>query len=88
MIKQCEHECQMRGANEVRLSVYAMNEAGLGLYRSLGYDINSYSLKKESQPYGLNNESPTNLRPLHGTSTCSRRCSLCRVFVSPLTVNL
>ena len=45
-------ECQIRGANEVRLSVYAMNEAGLGLYRSLGYEINSYSLKKNLNPSG------------------------------------
>ena len=52
MIKQCEHECQMRGASEVRLSVYAMNEAGMGLYRSLGYEINSYSLKKNLNPTG------------------------------------
>ena len=52
MIRQCEHECQMRGANEVRLSVYAMNDAGLELYRSLGYEINSYSLKKNLNPTG------------------------------------
>jgi len=52
MIKQCEHECQMRDASEVRLSVYAMNEAALGLYRSLGYDVNSYSLKKNLNPTG------------------------------------
>ena len=52
MIKHCEHECQMRGASEVRLTVYAMNEAGLGLYRSLGYEINSYSLSKNLNPTG------------------------------------
>ena len=52
MIKHCEHECQMRGASEVRLSVYAMNEAGLGLYRSLGYEVKSYSLSKNLNPTG------------------------------------
>ena len=52
MIKHCEHECQMRGASEVRLTVYAMNEAGLGLYQSLGYEINSYSLSKNLNPTG------------------------------------
>ncbi len=52
MIKQCEHECQMRGASEVRLSVYTLNEPGLGLYRSLGYEMNSYSLKKNLNPTG------------------------------------
>ena len=52
MIKYCEHECQMRGASEVRLSVYAMNEAGLALYRSLGYEVNSYSLSKNLNPTG------------------------------------
>ena len=52
LIKHCEHECKMRGANDVRLSVYALNEAGLELYLGLEYEVNSYSLKKNLNPTG------------------------------------
>jgi len=52
MIKHCEHECNMRGASEVRLAVYALNEAGLGLYQSLGYEVGAYTLKKNLNPTG------------------------------------
>ena len=47
MVRQCEHECKMRGADEVRLSVYAMNDGALGLYQSLGYDVSSYTLSRK-----------------------------------------
>ncbi len=44
LVERAEHECRMRGATEVRLTVYAMNEAALGLYAALGYAVTSYSL--------------------------------------------
>ncbi len=44
LVRQCEHECRMRGANEVRLSVYALNDEALSLYQSLGYGVSSYTL--------------------------------------------
>ena len=44
LVKFCEHECLMRGANEVRLTVYSQNEAAMKLYLSLGYDSNSLTL--------------------------------------------
>ena len=50
LIRQCEHECKMRGADEVRLTVYALNEGALGLYQSLGYDISSYTLSNNLNP--------------------------------------
>ena len=50
LIRQCEHECNMRGADEVRLTVYALNEGALGLYESLGYDISSYTLSNNLNP--------------------------------------
>ena len=46
LVRRCEHECKMRGATEVRLSVYAMNNEALGLYQSLGYDVSSYTLSR------------------------------------------
>jgi ribosomal protein S18 acetylase RimI-like enzyme len=47
MVRQCEHECRMRGAVEVRLTVYAGNDAALGLYRHLGYDVSSHTLGRK-----------------------------------------
>ncbi len=52
MVRKCEHECQMRGASEIRLAVYALNEGALGLYQSLGYEVGSYTLKKNLNPTG------------------------------------
>ena len=52
LVKHCEHECSMRGANEVRLAVYSTNESALALYQSLGYDISSYTLSKRFNPTG------------------------------------
>ena len=46
LVRQSEHECKMRGAAEVRLTVYAMNKDALGLYQSLGYDVSSYTLSR------------------------------------------
>ena len=46
MVRECEHECRMRGAAEVRLTVYALNDEALGLYQSLGYDVTSYTLSR------------------------------------------
>jgi ribosomal protein S18 acetylase RimI-like enzyme len=50
LVRQCEHECKMRGAGEVRLAVYAMNKDALGLYQSLGYDVSSYTLSRNINP--------------------------------------
>ena len=50
LIRQCEHECKMRGADEVKLTVYALNEGALGLYQSLGYDISSHTLSRNLNP--------------------------------------
>ncbi len=50
LIRECEQECKMRGADEVRLTVYALNEGALGLYQSLGYDVSSYTLSREFNP--------------------------------------
>ena len=50
LVRQCEHECKMRGAGEVRLAVYAMNKDALGLYQSLGYDVSSYTLSHNLNP--------------------------------------
>jgi ribosomal protein S18 acetylase RimI-like enzyme len=52
LVRQCEHECKMRGADEVRLTVYAMNDGALGLYQSLGYDVSSYTLSRNLNPTG------------------------------------
>ena len=46
LVKECEHECKMRGADKVRLTVYALNDAALGLYQSLGYDTTSHTLSR------------------------------------------
>ena len=51
MVWECEQECRMRGADEVRLSVYALNDGALGLYESLGYDVSSYTLSRNLNPY-------------------------------------
>ena len=51
MVRECEQECRMRGADEVRLSVYALNDGALGLYESLGYDVSSYTLSRNLNPY-------------------------------------
>ncbi len=50
LIRQSEHECKMRGATEVRLTVYALNDAALGLYQSLGYDVSSHTLSRHLDP--------------------------------------
>ena len=50
MVRECEHECKMRGADEVRLTVYALNDGALGLYQSLGYDVSSYTLSRRLDP--------------------------------------
>ena len=50
LVRQCEHECKMRGANQVRLAVYAMNKVALALYQSLGYDVSSYTLSRNLNP--------------------------------------
>ena len=50
LIRQCEHECKMRGADEVRLTVYALNEGALELYQSLGYDLTSHTLSRNLNP--------------------------------------
>ena len=50
LIRECEQECKMRGADEVRLTVYALNEGALGLNQSLGYDVSSYTLSREFNP--------------------------------------
>ena len=50
MVRECEHECRMRGADEVRLTVYALNDEALGLYQSLGYDVTSYTLSRNLDP--------------------------------------
>ena len=47
LVRQCEHECMMRGASEVRLTVYSQNDAAFGLYKSLGYDSNSVTLSRK-----------------------------------------
>ncbi len=46
LVNFCEHECLMRGASEVRLTVYSQNEAAMGLYESLGYCSNSFTLSR------------------------------------------
>ena len=46
LIQYTEIECRKRGASEVRLSVYSENEGALELYKSLGYDIRTYSLSR------------------------------------------
>ena len=51
LVRECEHECRMRGADEVRLTVYALNDGALGLYQSLGYDVTSYTLARNLNPY-------------------------------------
>ncbi len=51
LIRECEHECRIRGADEVRLTVYALNDVALGLYQSLGYDVTSYTLSRNLNPY-------------------------------------
>ena len=50
LIRECELECKLRGADEVRLTVYALNEGALGLYQSLGYDVSSYTLSRDFNP--------------------------------------
>ncbi len=45
LIKAAERECMNSGADEVRLTVYVMNDAARELYRSLGYEL-------VSQEYG------------------------------------
>ena len=52
LVKHCERECSMRGVDEVRLSVYAINDSALALYQSLGYDVSSYTLAKRFNPTG------------------------------------
>ena len=51
LVRECEHECRMRGADEVRLTVYALNDGALGLYQSLGYDVTSHTLSRNLDPY-------------------------------------
>lgn len=46
LVRFSEHECMMRGASEVRLTVYSQNQAALGLYESLGYHPNSLTLSR------------------------------------------
>ena len=46
LVRECEHECKMRGADEVRLTVYALNDAAVGLYQGLGYTITSHTLSR------------------------------------------
>ncbi|MEE2812172.1 MAG: GNAT family N-acetyltransferase [Candidatus Thermoplasmatota archaeon] len=46
LVRYTEIECKMRGASEVRLSVYSENEGALELYKSLGYDVRTYSLSR------------------------------------------
>lgn len=50
LVRECEHECRIRGADEVRLTVYALNDVALGLYQSLGYDVTSYTLSRNLDP--------------------------------------
>ncbi|MDP6907150.1 MAG: GNAT family N-acetyltransferase [Candidatus Thalassarchaeaceae archaeon] len=47
MVQFCEHECMMRGASEVRLTVYEKNRVALDLYASMGYDSKSFTLSKQ-----------------------------------------
>ena len=46
LVKAAENECKSQGATEVRLQVYATNEAAIRLYTSLGYCTLLYSLRK------------------------------------------
>ncbi len=46
LVEAAEKECKERGATEVRLQVYATNEAAIRLYTSLGYGTLLYSLQK------------------------------------------
>lgn len=46
LVRAAEHECRMRGGTEVRLTVYRLNEAALGLYAALEYTVSSYSLAR------------------------------------------
>jgi ribosomal protein S18 acetylase RimI-like enzyme len=52
LVQRCEHECKMRGADEIRLTAYARNEAALGLYQRLGYDVSSFTLSRKINPTG------------------------------------
>ncbi len=47
LVQFSEQECMMRGASEVRLTVYSQNNAALGLYESLGYHLNSLTLSRK-----------------------------------------
>jgi ribosomal protein S18 acetylase RimI-like enzyme len=42
LVKAAENECVKNGADEVRLTVYVMNDAARGLYQSLGYELVSH----------------------------------------------
>lgn len=46
LMRLAEAWVQARGRSEVRLHVYAFNDAALALYQSLGYDVRSHSLAK------------------------------------------
>jgi ribosomal protein S18 acetylase RimI-like enzyme len=46
LVRAAEKECKAQGAMEVRLQVYATNEAAIRLYTSLGYGTLLYSLRK------------------------------------------
>jgi ribosomal protein S18 acetylase RimI-like enzyme len=50
LVRECEQECRIRGADEVRLTVYALNDVALGLYQSLGYDVTSHTLSRNLDP--------------------------------------
>ena len=51
MVRECEQECRMRGADDFRLSVYALYDVAFGLYESLGYYVSSYTLSRNLNPY-------------------------------------
>ncbi|MCE9660691.1 MAG: GNAT family N-acetyltransferase [Burkholderiales bacterium] len=46
LMSQAEGWALERGAAEIRLNVWAFNEAALGLYKELGYEVRSLSLGK------------------------------------------
>ena len=49
LVAFAEHECRMRGAQEIRLTVYSTNEAALHLYEDLGYGPVSHVFSKRME---------------------------------------
>lgn len=60
LMERAEAWATARGAHEVRLTVWAFNEAARGLYAELGYDVRSFEMGKAL---------PTGVAPFPGATS-------------------